>query len=70
VTGTDETIAVRLDTPLMTADEVSALLRVPTSTIYDLSRRSHDRLPSIKVGRRKLFYRHDVESWASSARAA
>lgn len=47
--------------PLLTADEVAELLRVPRSTVYELTRTR--RLPFVKVGRRTLFVRVDLESW-------
>jgi excisionase family DNA binding protein len=50
-----------LSEPLLTADEVAALLRVPRSTVYELTRSR--RLPFIKVGRRTLFVRLDLEAW-------
>lgn len=68
ITHTDA--VVRLDTPLLTGDEVAELLRVPRTTVYDLSRRTHNPLPSIKVGRRKLFDRHAVEAWLGQQAAA
>jgi excisionase family DNA binding protein len=50
-----------LSEPLLTADEVAALLRVPRSTVYELTR--NWRLPFIKVGRRTLFVRLDLDAW-------
>jgi excisionase family DNA binding protein len=50
-----------LSEPLLTADEVAALLRVPRSTVYELTRSR--RLPFIKIGRRTLFVRLDLEAW-------
>ena len=50
-----------LSEPLLTADEVAALLRVPRSTVYELTRTR--RLPHIKVGRRTLFVRVDLDAW-------
>jgi excisionase family DNA binding protein len=50
-----------LSEPLLTADEVAALLRVPRPTIYELTRTR--RLPHIKVGRRTLFVRLDLDAW-------
>ena len=55
-----------LSEPLLTADEVAALLRVPRSTIYELTRTR--RLPHIKVGRRTLFVRVDLDAWVMSQR--
>ena len=50
-----------LSEPLLTADEVASLLRVPLSTVYELTHSR--RLPFIKVGRRTLFVRLDLEAW-------
>jgi len=55
-----------LSEPLLTADEVAALLRVPRSTVYELTRSR--RLPFIKVGRRTLFVRVDLDAWVAANR--
>jgi excisionase family DNA binding protein len=55
-----------LSEPLLTADEVAALLRVPRSTVYELTRTC--RLPHIKVGRRTLFVRMDLDAWVVANR--
>ena len=55
-----------LSEPLLNADEVAALLRVPRSTVYELTRTR--RLPFVKVGRRTLFVRVDLESWVVANR--
>jgi excisionase family DNA binding protein len=55
-----------LSEPLLTADEVAALLRVPRSTVYELTRTR--RLPHVKVGRRTLFVRTDLETWVVASR--
>ena len=55
-----------LSEPLLTADEVAALLRVPRSTVYELTRTR--RLPHIKVGRRTLFVRGDLDAWVIEQR--
>jgi excisionase family DNA binding protein len=57
--------ATAVDRPLtaadvMTAAEVSALLRVPRSTIEDWARRGI--VPSKKVGRRRLYVRSRIEA--------
>ena len=52
--------------PLLTADEVAALLRVPRSTVYELTRTR--RLPHLKVGRRTLFVRGDLDAWVIEQR--
>jgi excisionase family DNA binding protein len=50
---------VPLDDQLLTAEEVAELLRLPTSTIYDLARTG--RLPHLKIGRALRFSRRDLE---------
>ena len=55
---TDDALA----TPrLLTAAEVSELLRVPRSTVYELTRTR--RIPFLKVGRRTLFDPHLLREW-------
>jgi excisionase family DNA binding protein len=46
---------------LMTAAEVSELLRVPRSTVYELARTR--RIPFLKVGRRTLFDPQLLREW-------
>ena len=48
-------------TRLMTANEVSDMLRVPRSTVYELTRTR--RIPYLKVGRRTLFEPHELSRW-------
>ena len=62
------TVGVQLDEPLMTADQVAALLAVPRSSVYEYARRRHGPLPSIVVGRHRRFYRSDVEAWLTDVR--
>jgi excisionase family DNA binding protein len=45
---------------VMTATEVAALLHMPTSTVEHHARQGI--LPSRKIGRRRLFVRHQVEA--------
>jgi excisionase family DNA binding protein len=52
--------------PLLTADDVASLLRVPRSTVYELTRSR--RLPYVKVGRRTLFVRSDLDAWIVASR--
>ena len=52
--------------PLLTADDVASLLRVPRSTVYELTRSR--RLPHVKVGRRTLFVRSDLDAWIVASR--
>jgi excisionase family DNA binding protein len=61
-------VGITLDEPLMTADQVAALLAVPRSSVYEYARRRIRPLPSLTVGRHRRFYRSDVEVWLSELR--
>jgi len=50
--------------PLMTAQEVAELLRVPRSTVYELARSR--RIPFLKVGRRTLFAQQTLLEWIAT----
>lgn len=50
--------------PLMTAQEVAELLRVPRSTVYELAR--NQRIPFLKVGRRTLFAQQSLLDWIAA----
>lgn len=52
-----------LTTPLLRAEEVAELLAVRPSTVFELSRRRRDPLPSVKIGRAKRFDRAAVAEW-------
>jgi excisionase family DNA binding protein len=56
--------------PLLTANDIAALLAVPRSSVYEYARRLHDPLPSIAIGRHRRFYRSDVERWLSEQRSS
>ena len=45
---------------VMTGREVAALLHAPVSTVEDWARRGL--LPSVKIGRRRLYVRHRIEA--------
>lgn len=49
---------------LLTAAEVSDLLRIPKSTVYELTRTR--RIPHLKVGRRTLFDPRRLDEWIAS----
>ncbi len=49
----------------MTGREVAALLHMPVSTVEDLARRGE--LPSVKIGRRRLYVRQHVEALLTEA---
>jgi excisionase family DNA binding protein len=44
----------------MTAREVATLLHTPVSTIEDWARRRI--IPSVKIGRRRLYLRQNIEA--------
>lgn len=46
---------------VLTASEVAELIRIPSSTVYDLARRGI--LPGHRVGRAWRFVRSEVEDW-------
>jgi hypothetical protein len=45
---------------VMTARDVALLMHAPTSTVEDWARRGI--LPSVKIGRRRLYIRHNIET--------
>jgi excisionase family DNA binding protein len=45
---------------VMLAREVASLLHVPVSTVEDWARRGI--LPSVKIGRRRLYIREQIET--------
>lgn len=53
-----------LDTRLLTAAEVSEILRIPRSTVYELARSR--RIPFLKVGRRTLFDPQLITEWIAA----
>jgi excisionase family DNA binding protein len=61
---TSETVPIIA--PLMRAEEVATLLSIKTSTVYELSRRLHDPLPSIRIGRSKRYDRAAIARWLSA----
>ena len=46
---------------VMTTAEVAELIRIPTSTVYELARRGV--LPGHRVGRAWRFVRGEIEEW-------
>jgi excisionase family DNA binding protein len=57
---------VNLDRRLMTASDVAALLCVPVSTIYELTRSG--RLPCLRIGRAVRFSKEDLEAHLAAQR--
>jgi excisionase family DNA binding protein len=62
----DQAAVILLDRPLLTAEEVAALLAVPRSSVYEYARRRVDPLPSVLIGRHRRFDRRSVERWLSA----
>ena len=54
--------------PLLTANDVAQLLRVPRSSVYEYARRLHEPLPSLRIGRHRRFDRGSVERWLARQR--
>lgn len=50
-----------IPTPLLTVTELAEWLRIKTSTIR--KKVCYGRIPHVKIGRRVLFRRTDIESW-------
>lgn len=47
--------------PLLTADEVAAMLGVPASWVYEQSRAG--RIPTVTLGRYRRYRRQAIEAW-------
>jgi excisionase family DNA binding protein len=60
---TDELPPLTLAEPLLTANEVSRLLGIPRSSVYEYARRANDPLPAVRVGRHVRFHRSMLERW-------
>jgi excisionase family DNA binding protein len=59
---------VPLAEPLLRAEDVAALLQIPRSSLYELSRRRHDPIPRLHLGRSVRFERCEVEAWLARQR--
>lgn len=57
----------RLDTPILTEDEVSELLGVAKTTLRTWRSRGTGPI-SFKIGRSPRYYQTDVESWIKDQR--
>jgi excisionase family DNA binding protein len=51
--------------PLMTAQEVGAMLGVPASWVYEQSR--HGRIPTVPCGRYRRYRRAAIEAWIAKS---
>lgn len=49
--------------PMITADEVAAMMRISKNHVYNLARRTNDPLPGIRVGRAWRFEPAAVRAW-------
>lgn len=46
---------------LLTADELSQILRVPKTTLYTLSQQG--RIPAIKIGKHWRYIKDEIKKW-------
>jgi len=54
---------------LLTVKEVAAILRVPSSWVYERTRkRGPDRIPGFHLGKYWRFYEADVRAWLNRHR--
>jgi excisionase family DNA binding protein len=60
---TDQLPPLTLAEPLLTAEQVSRLLGIPRSSVYEYARRGEDPLPAVRVGRHVRFQRAALERW-------
>ena len=58
----------QVNNAFLTTEEVMAILRVNTRTIYRLIRAGD--IPAVRVGRQWRFRRTDLETWLSRGRVA
>ncbi len=56
-----------LDQPLLSPADVSKLLGIKRSTVYELARAG--RIPSLRIGRAVRFLRADLETWIQDQRS-
>jgi excisionase family DNA binding protein len=66
---TDQLPPLTLAEPLLTAEQVSRLLGIPRSSVYEYARRAHDPLPAVRVGRHVRFHRSMLERWLADQHA-
>jgi excisionase family DNA binding protein len=53
-----------MDSQLLTIDEVSEVLKIPKSSLYEHTRKgSRDRIPALKIGKHLRFVLEDVLAW-------
>ncbi len=56
-----------LDQPLLSPADISKLLGIKRSTVYELARAG--RIPSLRIGRAVRFLRADLETWIEDQRS-
>jgi excisionase family DNA binding protein len=55
--------------PLLTVEEVAALLQVPVSWVYDRTRKSSvERIPGFRLGKYWRFREADIVAWVERQR--
>jgi len=52
--------------PLVDADDIAAVLCVKRKRVYELARRHHDPLPSVRIGGAVRFVVAQVEEWVAA----
>jgi excisionase family DNA binding protein len=57
-----------IEFPLLTASDVEELLRIPEKSVLNLAREG--RIPSLKIGTRRLFNRPAVQAAVTEAAAS
>lgn len=55
---------------LLTAQQVSVLLQIPVSSVYEYARRKHNPLPVVRIGKHLRFRRSDLDDWLNGSRGA
>jgi len=62
-------VAEPIPNSLLTVEEVAALLRVPTSWVYERTRaRAADRIPGFRLGKYWRFRETDILAWLDRQR--
>jgi excisionase family DNA binding protein len=56
------------ETPVMTAVEAAAYLRIGRSTLFALLKKRQ--IPSVMIAGRRFFLRHDLDAWLEDHREA
>lgn len=70
VTHADRGASSMIDSDtLLAIEDVAEILKVPTSWVYDRTRRrSHDRIPGFRLGKYWRFRRSEVLRWLEQQR--